>query len=160
MMKAGSFFQLLLVISASLMLAGCKESIIYTIYNNTPWNLVVELKDGEEAWVAGTPLRIDKDIQGRMQWLREGGQHFPVLTIRRDEIVSYYKFTSPEYPVPEEYAAKRRGGVREYRFQLQQDWNLYLMRPEDSYPAPGRHLRLQPPGFPKGRAVPESEEGL
>lgn len=132
---------------------------MYTIYNNTPWNLIVELRDGEEEWVAGTPLHIDNDMQRRLRWRHENGRDFPVLAIRRDETAGYYKFTSPDYPVPEEYVAKRRGGVREYRLQLQQDWNLYLMRPEDSYPAPGRHLRLQPPGFPKGRAASGDGQG-
>lgn len=138
-----------LVLPASLLLWGCQESAVYTIYNNTPWNLVVELQDGVEIWAAGTPLHIDKAMQERMAWLREEGLDSPVLAIRRDEMSGRYTFTSPEYPIPEEYAGKRRGGAREYRFQLQQDWNLYLMRPGDSYPAPGRHLRLQPPGFPK-----------
>lgn len=138
----------LMLLSAGLLLAGCQESTVYTIYNNTPWNLTVELEDGELAWVSGTPLHIDKDIQNRMGWRNEGGLHFPVLAIRRDDMKGSYRFTSPDYPIPEEYAGKLRG-AREYRLQLQQDWNLYLMKPGDSYPAPGRHLRLQPPGFPK-----------
>jgi hypothetical protein len=140
-----------LILSASLLLAGCRETVVYTIYNNTPWNLIVELTDREVDWVAGKPLRMDKDMLARIRWVNEEGQDYPVLSIRRDDVAGHYRFTSPGYPIPTEYAGRRRGGILEYRFQLQQDWNLYLMRPEDSYPAPGRHLRLQPPGFPIGR---------
>jgi hypothetical protein len=129
---------------------------VYTVYNNTPWNLTVELTDSELDWVAGTPLRMDKYLLTRVRWVNEDGRNYPVLSIRQDEVAGYYRFTSPEYPIPAQYAGRRRGGILEYRFQLQQDWNLYLMRPEDSYPAPGRHLRLQPPGFPIGRyTIPE-----
>jgi hypothetical protein len=149
-MQAVSRFKFLWVL-AGLMLGGCQEFAVYTIYNNTPWNLVVELADGERTWVPGEPLRIDAALQGRLHLLEDAGQRVPVLRLsRQEETVGVYPLGFSEYPIPGEYAA-RHGKAREYRFQLQQDWNLYLMRPEDDYPAPGKHLRLQPPGFPKGR---------
>lgn len=137
----------LILILASLLLAGCSASVVYTIYNNTRWNLVVELRDERRVWIPGTPLHIDKDIQGRLEWISANGQYFPVLKVRQDQTEAVFKFTSPEYPIAEEYAGKR-GGRQEYRFQLQEDWNLYILKPEAAYPAVGRNIRFQPPGFP------------
>jgi len=134
------------VLSLSLLFAACQESATYTIYNNTPLDLVVELQDGEVTWEAGTPLRIGHAMQRKLLWLEKAGQRFPVLSIRHDDKIARYSFTSPDYPIPAEYLSKG-----EYRFQLQQDWNLYLMVPGDSYPAPGKHLRFQPQGFPKAQ---------
>ncbi|HEX5057688.1 MAG TPA: hypothetical protein VFX02_14470 [Gammaproteobacteria bacterium] len=135
-----------IVLSLSLLSAGCQKSATYTIYNNTPLDLVVELQNGEMEWEAGTPLQIDGAMQQRLLWLEEAGRRFPVLTIRHDGKTARYSFTSPDYPIPAEYRSKG-----EYRFQLQQDWNLYLMLPGDPYPAPGKHLRFQPQGFPKAQ---------
>src|SRR5688572_26866687 len=136
----------LILVSAALLLAGCPASTVYTIYNNTRWNLVVELKDEQVTWVAGSPLRIDSKVQGKMEWVNENGQSFPVLKVRHGEAVGVYKFTSPAYPIPDEYRGK------EYRFQLQEDGNLYIMMRDDSYPA--RRIRFQPPGFPMAATDP------
>lgn len=144
----------LILISTILVLSGCAGSVVYTVYNNTRWNLIVELRDQQVSWVPGTPLRINSHIQSGMQWVEEGGKRFPILTIRQGETVAIYKFTSPEYPIPEEYIAKSRGKTREYRFQLHEDGNLYLMKPKESYPA--RFIRFQPPGFPMRKANVEN----
>jgi hypothetical protein len=137
----------LILMSAILVLSGCPVSVVYTIYNNTRKDIVVELKDDEQmVWVPGAPLYIDSDIQSRLKWVDEGGSHFPILMIRQGEKVAVYSFTSPKYPIPEEYVAKSPGKAREYRFQLHEDGNLYIMKPEESYPA--RFIRFQPPGFP------------
>jgi hypothetical protein len=133
-------------LAVCLLLAGCPSAgSVYTIYNNTRWDLVIELKDGQLNWMPGTPLRIDSGMLNRLQWMSEAQGSFPVLAIRRGELTGVFKFTSPEYPIPEEYTV-RAGSRVEYRLQLQEDGNLYIMQAEDSYPA--RHIRFQPAGFP------------
>ncbi len=131
-------------------LQGCPKSLAITVYNNTASELFVELENDKTKWAPGTSLRFDANID-RLEWVHEDELFIPVLKVREGARVVSYKLLSARRPVPMEYighspAKAFTSGTEEYLFQMEQDGNLYIVKP--GAPSPERTLDRQPPGFP------------
>lgn len=134
----------------TLLLQGCPMSMAITVHNNTKSEMLVELKDGQMRWLPGTSLRFDANMV-RLQWVHEDNLYIPLLTLSQEGKTVSYKLISARRPVPQGYIAHSPGkgftsGKEEYRFQLEADGNLYVVKPGLSLPA--SDLEPQPPGFP------------
>ena len=141
------------------MLQGCPKSMAVTVYNNTASDLFVELRDGQTKWAPGTSLRLNADMD-RLEWVQEDELYVPVLKVRQGARVARYKLISARRPVPMEYighspAKGFTSGVEEYRFQMEQDGSLYIVKPDAL--TPERTLDRQPPGFPIMPTLPDLE---
>lgn len=144
------YLTILGLILTALLLQGCPMSMAITVHNNTKSEILVELKDGQMKWPPGASLRFDANMD-RLQWVHEDNLYIPLLTLSRGGKVANYRLISARRPMPSEYIAHSPGkgftsGTEEYRFQLEANGNLYVVRPGS--PLPATALEPQPPGFP------------
>lgn len=123
------------LVVVALLLQGCPKGVTVTVHNNTKADLLVELNKGEIKWPQGTSLHFENDEL----WVRDNGRYTPVLAVKWKSTVLTYKLFSLR-DLPAEYIGYSSGssfssGTQDYRFQLETDMNLYVVKPEDSFPA-------------------------
>lgn len=113
-----------------------------SIYNNSSTNLAVELRDGLLPWEAGTEITFEGRELDKLEWVHEEKYYTPILKVKSQEQSVIYRFMS--FDIPYAYIGDTNGQLV-HRFQMEEDGQLYLVKPDQKFPA---DIKSQPPGFP------------
>jgi hypothetical protein len=134
----------------ALLLQGCPKGVAIQLFNNSKEELLILTQsNGPLKWSTGSSLRFQSGENG-MKAARDERDHIvPLLSVKKGTMLLNYKLSF--YGTPDEYIGCSAGttfssGTIEYRLQLEEDGNLYLVKPGDPFPA--RSLEPQPTGFP------------
>lgn len=139
------------LILVALLLQACPKGVAIQLYNNSKEDLLVLTQNDEQLkWVAGSSLRFGSEAEFHLKLVRDARNFIvPLLSVKKGTKLSNYELSF--YGLPDEYVRYSSGstftsGTIEYSLQLEEDGNLYPVKP--GTPLPATNLVPHPPGFP------------
>jgi len=135
--------KIVLLIILTLLLQGCPFGTIVIIYNNTQYNLVIELKEGGKLlWPSATRLRFDDKNMDKLEWITDGGFYIPIIKVSFECETLVYKFIEGGGEEYGRYSHRMFDKNIEYKLQLESDQKWYAVKTTD--PFPSKNLYPQP----------------
>lgn len=145
-----NMFLVTTVVLVLLFLQGCPLVVVTSIYNHSGMGLVLHCVDRDIEWANGTSIRFDEHLINELPLVKTRNGYTSEYKIKFGNEWAIYQFrTIADLQTYRQADRSFRDDFNyEYRFQIEPDRKMYVIKNNSDFPDLDVLHKGQPPGYP------------